>query len=150
MSFNFADAEKVNDFKELLIPEMNYEVQIIGAEEKDRNGVNVIDFKFEILDTYPESGVEFDEEEVRDPYNQIMFKSIWFQLGSGKEAWKTRNLKAFHDAFGVELNGEVDADNYIDMVAIAQVKHFPVDKENPLGPKKPLLANFYPLPAKEA
>lgn len=144
--FTFSGAEDVKNYKELIFPACGYELEIIdGKVGTTSQGVPYISFKFRIIDTYPDSGIDFDLDEFRDPYQGILQKTVFFQSASGAESWKNRQLKEFHEAFDVELVEDVELENYIGAVGGGAVKHVAVDKDNPGSALKAELRGWFPL-----
>ena len=147
----FTGANDVLNFKELILPEGAYEAEIFEAKfKKTKDSIPYLETKFRIIDTYPESGVDFDLDEFKDPYGAILLQRIYFETG-GKNQWKTKVLKLFHDAFGVEIQEDLEADNYLGTVGGIVVKHVPVDRDNPAGQKKAEIFSFgyFTLPSED-
>lgn len=125
------DTDAVQNYKELLIPEGVYEMQVVKYKAtKSKAGNDMIVFDLEITDTYP-GGQEIDTEEFRDPYGVTM--RYWFTFT--KDNFFHKRLKDLLETFGMDISGELDVDEFD-----SQVGNFRVAYETRDGVKRPKVA----------
>jgi hypothetical protein len=130
------NVQEVKDYKDLLIPDGNYQVSVIGAEDKTSDYGEFIELTFKIEDTIP-SGQPFAEDELDPVAEGTIISTRIYGLKDNAEPWQIKSfMKTMHgylDYFDIDpMDDEnITAEDFEGRLGGLYIKQEPMVKKDP-------------------
>ena len=130
------DIGSIKDYKEMLIPEGKYLVEIIdGKDDETQKNRGRLALRAKIIDTIP-AGEDIDLDSFLDPIDSLIFPNIYLPMDGDVPLTKnfmTKTLQGYLIHFEVEAStpGVLTAKDFIGCSGGIVVKYQKIDKDDP-------------------